>query len=65
MTETWIDVSGDDLFVIHAEGRLLPSRPLAFGGPRFLYEHLGAVLEIIPTVHEGLSAWKITRRVAS
>jgi hypothetical protein len=65
MTESWIDPTGDDLFLIHAEGRLLPSRPLGFGGPRYLYEHLGAVLEITPTVHQGLSAWKITRRSVS
>lgn len=65
MTEVWLDTTGDDVWRVMDEGRLLPSRPLAFGGPRFLYQHAGAVLEITPTVHQGLSAWKITRRVSS
>lgn len=65
MMDTWIDPTGDDLFAIMEEGRLLPSRPLAFGPPRFLYEHNGAVVEITATVApNGLSAWQFTRRAA-
>jgi hypothetical protein len=64
MLDTWIDPTGDDLWLIHGEGRLLPSRPIAYGPPCFVYLHRGAVLEITPTVHNGLSAWKITRRSA-
>lgn len=64
MLDSWIDPTGDDLFRLHEEGRLLPSRPLAFGPPRFLYEHRGVVIEIIPTVtDDGFSAWKLTRRI--
>jgi hypothetical protein len=62
--DSWIDPTGDDLWLIHGEGRLLPSQPQGFGPPRFLYEHNGAVLEVTPTVFNGLSAWKITRRSA-
>ena len=60
MLESWIDPTGDDFALIHEEGRLLPSRPLAFGGPRFLYEHDGHLIEIEPTVIDGFSAWKLT-----
>lgn len=65
MTETWIDFSGDDLWLIHDTGRLLPSRPVGYGGPRFFYERDGEVLEIEPVIRDGLSAWKITRRVSA
>jgi hypothetical protein len=62
--EVWIDLSGDDAWMIHDTGRLLPSRPVGFGGPRYLYERGGELLEVEPVIHNGLSAWKITRREA-
>jgi hypothetical protein len=64
--DSWIDPTGDDFALIHDEGRLLAplSRPAAFGPPRFVYEHRGALIEIIPTVtDDGFSAWKLTRRI--
>ena len=65
MLESWIDPTGDDLWTIHGEGRLLPSRPIGFGPPRFVYEHQGALIEVEPTIHNGLSAWKLTNRGAA
>lgn len=66
MLDTWICTTGDDLFALMEEGRLLPSRPLAFGPPVFLYEHRGALIEVTATVApNGLSAWQFTRRAAS
>jgi hypothetical protein len=64
--DSWIDPTGDDLWLIHGEGRLLAalSRPAGFGPPRFVYEHEGALIEIEPTIHNGMSAWKLTRRAA-
>jgi hypothetical protein len=62
--DSWIDPTGDDLWMIHGEGRLLPSQPAAFGPPRFVYEHNGALIEITPTVtQDGFSAWRLTRRI--
>jgi hypothetical protein len=62
--ESWLDLTGDDVFHIHNTGTLLPSKPIGFGGPRFLYLREGDVLEVEPTVHaeSGLSCWKITVR---
>jgi hypothetical protein len=60
--EQWIDTSGDDAWTIHGEGRLLPSPPRAFGPPCFRYVKDGELLEVEPTIHNGLSAWKITNR---
>jgi hypothetical protein len=56
----WIDTSGDDVWTIHDTGTLLPSAPLGFGPPRFVYLKDGELLECVPCIHDGFSAWKIT-----
>lgn len=65
MLETWIDPTGDDFFLIHDEGERLESRPLGFGPPVYRYLHDGALIEVEPTVFDGLCAWKITIRGAA
>lgn len=60
--DSWLDHTGDDLALILDTGRLVSAAPLGFGGPRFIFERAGDLLEITPTIDNGISCFRITNR---